>query len=676
MRDYFRKYGIWIVIIVVLAGILIATPSIRKKHTSREAAGEETSEIEESISEEIASEENASKEETVTLLSVQSYEELYEMLSRSKNAAKQSAYTASGANLELEETETMDVDSVGGSEESTSEMDFAVDAQEDYSATNTQEENVDEGDMVKNDGSYIYVLDAAGSVHIVDARSMEQIYTIAFDGKEQSKRMEMYVDGDILQVIWQEYDYISVQGETNLAASTQSAEEKDAVSVQSSRQAEQQEKTRTYYSIPITVTAVATYDITDRSNPVKTGTYRQDGKYLSSRKNGETLYLFTTYTPYGANGAEMREFYVPRVGEAFLGCEEIYFPGQSADGCFGGTNYLVSGSLSDENPETPKDRMAVVSGGETFYVSEENIYAAVSQWEDNSDYTELVRIGYNDGYFIAGSSGRVPGTLNNSFSLNEYNGYLRVVVTCDSMVEKKDLFTTEVSLTRVNHLYVLNRYLEITGKIEDLAEGEEIQSARFMGDTGYFVTYRNTDPLFSVDLSDPENPRILGELKITGFSEYLHFYGEDRLLGIGWETDPDTGANLGLKCVMFDLKDSANVQVTDKLIVEGVDYCTALEEYKSILVDTDKNIFGLAYMMYEEESWEEQYYYGVFTYSQEEGFRPLVYILLGDEMAATYEDYRCLRGLYIGDVFYLAGNHGVISYDMKNDFEKTAEVFW
>ena len=638
MRDLIRRYGVWILIIVVLAGVLIGTPSIRKEQVLKDAVGEEVL-----------------KEEKVTLLSVESYEELYEMLSRSKNAEKQPAYTADGGDMEIEAVMTEDVAAAGSSDMGTQDEAPAVysvsNAKDDFSGTNTQEENVDEGDIVKNDGNYIYVLDALGNVHIVDGNSMEQVHFIAFDGKEQSKRMEMYVDGDILQVIWQEYDYVSIQ-------------------------ASQQEKTRTYYSIPITVTVAATYDITNRTNPVKTGIYRQDGKYLSSRKNGENLYLFTSYTPYGTNGANMREFYVPRAGEAFLGCEEIYFPGQSADGCFGGTSYLVSGSFTNEKPDTPKDCMAVVSGGETFYVSEENIYAAVSQWEDNADYTEIVRMGYHDGYFIAGSSGRIPGRLNNSFSMNEYNGYLRAVVTSEWAVEKKDLFTTEVSMERVNHLYVLNHYLEITGKIENLAEGEEIQSARFMGDTGYFVTYRNTDPLFSVDLSDPENPKILGELKITGFSEYLHFYGKDQLLGIGWETDPDSGRNLGLKCVMFDLGDPGNVQITDKFIVEGVDYCEALDEYKSILVNADNNIFGLAYMMYEEESWEEQYYYGVFTYSREEGLQPFSYILLGDEMAASYEDYRCLRGLYMGKVFYLAGNHGVVSYDMDKDFEKMAEVFW
>ena len=105
------------------------------------------------------------------------------------------------------------------------------------------------------------------------------------------------------------------------------------------------------------------------------------------------------------------------------------------------------------------------------------------------------------------------------------------------------------------------------GRIENLAEGEEIKSARFMGDTGYFVTYENTDPLFSVDLSDPENPKITGKLKITGFSEYLHFYGQNRLLGIGWETDPDSGS-VGFNKVSRD-SDGNNVRTFINATIYG-----------------------------------------------------------------------------------------------------------
>lgn len=135
--------------------------------------------------------------------------------------------------------------------------------------------------------------------------------------------------------------------------------------------------------------------------------------------------------------------------------------------------------------------------------------------------------------------------------------------------------------------------MKTIGKIENLADNEEIKSARFMGDTGYFVTYRNTDPLFSADLSDPTKPKIIGELKITGFSEYLHFYGENKLLGIGWETDPDTGSIEGLKCSMFDITDPSDVKEIDRIVLKNVSICDALSNYRAILASPDKNLFGL-----------------------------------------------------------------------------------
>ena len=225
-------------------------------------------------------------------------------------------------------------------------------------------------------------------------------------------------------------------------------------------------------------------------------------------------------------------------------------------------------------------------------MSENNIYSAVSTWNEKETRTELVRIGYADGKFTDGSTGSVAGELNDNFSLDEYADHLRVVTTVESWSSDYSDFS------RSNSLYVLDSSMKTVGKIENLAEGEEIKSARFMGETGYFVTYKNTDPLFSVDLSDPENPKVLGELKITGFSSYLHFYGENKLLGIGWETDPDTGNTIGMKCSMFDISDPSDVKETDRFVLKDVSFCDALTNYRSILAAPKKGLFGFAYGMY------------------------------------------------------------------------------
>ena len=197
-------------------------------------------------------------------------------------------------------------------------------------------------------------------------------------------------------------------------------------------------------------------------------------------------------------------------------------------------------------------------------------------------------------------AGSVKGYLNNSFSLNEYNGNLRVVSTYtgDDANAVRDFASNitgqyyEQNWTEHNALYVLDEQLKQIGKIEGLADNETIRSARFFGDIGYFVTFRQTDPLFSVDLSDPANPQILGELKVSGFSSYLHFYGENHLLGIGYEADEATGMITGLKLSMFDISDPKQVTEVNRFTIPGITWCPAIENYKSILVQPEKNLIG------------------------------------------------------------------------------------
>lgn len=525
-----------------------------------------------------------------------------------------------------------------------------------YSKTNTQEKNVDEGDIVKTDGTYIYALGWDGIVRIVEAETMTlkgRIEEQNGSAMGESQVEEMYISGDTLQLVESAYEYVPFEGELEMM---------------------DQSSVRTFYSVPMRVTSVYTYDISDKEKPVRTGVYQQDGSYLTSRKNGEYLYLFTAYYP-DVDREELRtENYVPRAGDGLIPCENIYYPGEDRDYTYQGHGYLVSGSVKESAPSEAQDRMAVLSGGETFYVSGKNIYAAeevYGGWLWGTK-TDLVRFGYEDGKFIRGSARQITGKINDNFSMDEYKGNLRMVTTSD--VVTKDGKTEEFK--RSNNLLVLNENLDVIGKIEGIAKNEEIKSARFMGETGYFVTYRNTDPLFSVDLSDPEEPKILGELKVNGFSSYLHFYGENRLLGIGWETDPDTGETLGLKCSMFDISDPKNVKETDKMILEDVENCEGLNNYRAILVDPEKNIFGFEYSVYDWNTRRNYYSYGVFSHTKEKGFQTLAHLSVPRNLAADYREAKSLRGLYIDKNFYLVSSLGMESYDMERDFEKADTLFW
>lgn len=533
----------------------------------------------------------------------------------------------------------------------------------DYSTTTTQEELIDEADIVKTDGSCIYAMDSKGTLRIADAASMKLLCEI--NGENSSDYKEMYVDGNCLQLICQQEDYITYKGSIDLPSANAGGEKNtDGV--------------RTSYSMPVTTVTVETYDISDREKPKKTGVYHQDGSYLSSRRTDGRMYLFTSYTPEVGDSADQLQYYVPRCGEEYIAYDHIYLPTPEKDFSYNGRIYLVAGAVAQENPDQATDVMAVVSSANIFYVSENNIYSATEIWNGRETRTEIVRIGYRDGKFTDGAAGSVVGELHNNFSMNEADDCLRIVTTVEGWDKDYSNFS------RSNGLYVLNEKLKTIGKIEDLAEGEQIKAARFMGDTGYFVTYRNTDPLFAADLSDPKNPRIMSELNITGFSEYLHFYGENQLLGIGWETDPDTGNVTGMKCSMFDISDPSDVRETDRFILKDVSFCDALYNYHAILAAPKKSLFGFAYGIYGDNTdvydSSENYYYALLSYHDQNGFEPQMYLNINDselfEGSMSYQDYCRVRGVYIGDMFYLVTEKGIVSYNIQKDYEQTGTLKW
>ena len=525
----------------------------------------------------------------------------------------------------------------------------------DYSTTTAQEELIDEADIVKTEGICIYAMDSKGTLRIADAASMKLLCEI--NGENSSDYKEMYVDGNCLQLICQQEDYITYKGSIDLPSANAGGEKNtDGV--------------RTSYSMPVTTVTVETYDISDREKPKKTGVYHQDGSYLSSRRTDGRMYLFTSYTPEVGDSADQLQYYVPRCGEEYIDYDHIYLPTPEKDFSYNGRIYLVAGAVAQENPDQATDVMAVVS--------ENNIYSATEIWNDRETRTEIVRIGYRDGKFTDGAAGSVAGELHNNFSMNEADDCLRIVTTVEGWDKDYSNFS------RSNGLYVLNEKLKTIGKIEDLAEGEQIKAARFMGDTGYFVTYRNTDPLFAADLSDPKNPRIMSELNITGFSEYLHFYGENQLLGIGWETDPDTGNVTGMKCSMFDISDPSDVRETDRFILKDVSFCDALYNYHAILAAPKKSLFGFAYGNYGDNTdvydSSEKYYYALLSYHDQNGFEPQMYLNINDsELFAgsmSYQDYCRVRGVYIGDMFYLVTEKGIVSYNIQKDYEQTGTLKW
>ena len=490
-----------------------------------------------------------------------------------------------------------------------------------YSKTNLQEAGVDEADIIKTDGKYLYVMKATGSVRMIRAegKTLEVEGTIMLEALNETPQ-EMYVDGDILNLI--------VTGSRTTLDSDDTQED-------------------TYTANTENYTKIYTYDISDRSVPQLRGTVKQKGTYSTSRKNGDVIYLFTQFYPQ-INDADQIDTYVPAVNGARLESTDIYLPEYQNS-----SSYLVISSVSNRRPDEVIDKKAIVSAADNFYVSNDNIYIANANWSSDTAMTQILKFSCQKGKIRAKGAADLKGFLNDSFSMNEYNGYIRIVLTDYS------------GDTQTNALYVLDDALEVCGSITDIAEGEEIRSARFLGDTGYFVTFKETDPLFSVDLSDPAEPKVLGELKITGFSSYLHFYGENKLLGVGNEVDPETGAYTGIKLAMFDVSDPSNVKQLHKFVIKDTYDCPLFYNYKAAMIDTEKNIFGF---MCDSS-------YMIFRYDEEKGFENIFTENLGDSYySSSYNGTQGIRGCFIDNSFYLIGGGQIRIYDMADDYKEVGRL--
>ena len=215
------------------------------------------------------------------------------------------------------------------------------------------------------------------------------------------------------------------------------------------------------------------------------------------------------------------------------------------------------------------------------------------------------------------------------------------------------MLTTDTSGSEwENCLFLLDENLKVTGKLNHIAVGETVYAARYLGDMAYFITYRNTDPLFAADLSDEKNPKLVGELEITGFSEYLHFWGEDKLLGLGYETD--NGTQEGLKLVMFDMSNPAELKTLGSKVLDKASYSPALYQYKAVLADPEENLIGFVTESYNRGVKRR---YELYRWNGKDFER-----ILSEELNDGYEGEN-YRGLYIGERFYIAHPEVVRYYD-------------
>mgnify|MGYP004516424735 FL=1 len=552
--------------------------------------------------------------------SAQSYDEIYKYIKRAEDNSGIAMY-ARGVNdrgvvqesASTAKATTSSADTAAASGAATGAETAAVDGS--YSQTNVRQAGVDEGDIAKTDGTYLYVREDNGrTIDIVDVKDGLKKYSEITLGEEYTIQ-EFYVTAEQKKVV------VVCQKE---CTDKNSKKRVDADTWNQSK------------------TAAVTYNIENIQKPEKEGEVTQSGTYNSSRMADGYLYLFSEYYTNGNIVKDKPVTYIPLINEKEMSQSSICLPPVDC-----GTMYEVISSINITKPDETADNKAILSQGGQMYVSGKNIYYYESEWQQNNQtVTTLRKISYNKGKLKAVAQGKVKGYLNDTFSLDEYKGNLRLFTTNDDE----------------NMVTILDKKLDKISSIENLAKGESIYSARFLGTAGYFVTYEQVDPLFSVDLSDPKKPKILGKLKIPGFSEYLHFYGEDQLLGIGMSTDEKSGMSEGVKVTMFDISDRADVKEEATLVLDDFYGTNVAYDYKSILADEKINRIGFSGYSQNGET------YCLMTYNDKD--KKFETILKEEVNGNTSQG---IRGIYIQDTLYVISGNIIEAYDM-NSGEKTGDI--
>ena len=536
----------------------------------------------------------------------------------------------------------------------------------DYSTTNLQMEGVDESDIAKIDGSYIYTVEDKYIVitDIRDGKLEEVTRFLPKDCGAADRVMEIYVDGDQLILVVQGYE-TSLDGNSKAGADKENKDEENSDETYSDEETAASEDSAFWYEMNgKSITQIQVYSIVDRKNPEFEGRLIQDGYYNTSRKIGDVVYLFTQYnmtsdvTSYvekkhgvedlkeGNGVSSLAEAVIPKVNGEKVAASEIYLPESS------GESGIPVSSLDVNKPDKVLDSKLVISGYAQTYISKDALYLYEEDY-DGAMITNIAKFALDEGRISGVAAAAVSGYVRDTFAINASDGYLRVLTTD---------YSTE---DEVNALYILDENMKLTGQLTGIAPGEEIYAARFMGNTGYFVTYRNTDPLFTVDLSDPAKPEIIGELKVTGFSEYLHFWDDTHLLGIGYESDENTGNIENIKLSMFNIENPGEVTEEAKLVLKDVDYSEALYDYKSVIISKDKNLIGLVCEDYSGSRTKQTYQ----IYSYENG----TFKKQAEIPGINGVNYENVRGMYSGNVFYLWINDNITSYDMTDGFKMLKE---
>ncbi len=527
-------------------------------------------------------------------------------------------------------------------------------AGEDYSTTNVQVENVDEADIIKTDGNYVYSM-SGFEVVITDVTDPQNPKVVSRIDSTSSSTVpeEMMIYNDKMILISKKH----------------SGSNKN--------------------------TLVEIYNITDRANPKKDKSFFIDYNYYTSRISNGKLYVISSGYMSKDEDERIVDYYEEDYEQKQIGFKNIhYFKDRPS-------SYMTTISSYDlDTIDVDFKVSSYITDVDNIYVSDNNIYLADEDYEnpdtllpvigkifgikgiwglvdydyDSEKCTTILKINMkDDGEVKYKARQTIDGTAIDQFSFDEYNSNLRV-----ALEEEKG-----------SKVVVLNEKLKVIGETDPVEEDEHMYSSRFIGDRAYLVTYRTIDPLFVFDLSNPNNPKVMGELKIPGYSTYLHPYDENHIIGIGMQTDEKIIRNssgkvssvratiTGMKMALFDVSDIKNPKQVSE--VEIGDACTksaVLTNHKALLFSKERELIAIPVTSYDVDNNIEKTYYSdpeiddlikdytsslsstyisegylVYNLNLEEGFKLKGVITHGvDETSKSYSySGNLLRGIYIKD---------------------------
>lgn len=458
-----------------------------------------------------------------------------------------------------------------------------------YSKTNVQVENVDEADIVKTDGKYIYYV-TQQKIVIVDIKEKEKLTKVSELNYENEHftPLEIYINKDKLVVLGSENSYSYSNSQTV------------------------KETTNSIYKTGVykQKTVAIVYDIANINSPKEIRRIEIEGRYISSRMIDNNIYFIGSknINNYNLLKNEIEDLdediFKPEYMDTakttksqLIDFKDIYYFENIEN-----LNYLSLGGfcLDNENEACVK---TFLGAGEDVYSSAENMYIVKSkQVYDISSYTylgadtKILKFNLKDGNIEFKAEANVEGMINNQFSMDEKDGYFRIATTIGR--------TYNMDESTSNSLYILDDNLKEVSRLDEIAKGEKIYSVRYFGNRAYIVTFKEIDPLFVIDLSDPKNPKILGELKIPGYSTYLHPYDENHIIGFGYDTKTNstgTGVqNNGLKMSMFDITDLNNPKEQFNIKIGNSTTSSLLTyNHKALLYSKEKNLIGFPITTYQ-----------------------------------------------------------------------------